>query len=136
MWWILRTMSNRTDRLAAEQIESEPTYTVRQQQILRYELFVAEAHRTGAWIGMWIGSLTLLLTLAFEYLRKWLIDEVDMPAFPIVVFLVAVVPVVMLTIQFATRAKLPKLPAKEISVLLEVPPKAKEPVEALALSTS
>lgn len=83
---------------------------------------------------MWIGSLTLLLTLAFEYLRKWLIDEINMPPFPFVVFIVALVPVVMLAIKLVTMSRLPTLDAADIRGLLGTPTREVETVERLALS--
>lgn len=119
VWWAVCAMNRRRDRAHIEQLRTQETETELQAEDLRYRLFVADAQRIGGSIGMWIGSLSLLMILAFEYVRKWLIDDITMPDFPLPVLLVAIVPIIGLGVQFTQRRNWPVLAAQDIAGLLD-----------------
>lgn len=119
VWWIVTALNRRRDRAHIEQLRGEETETELEAEDLRYRLFVADAQRIGGTVGTWIGSVSLLMILGFEYLRKWLVDDVTMPAFPVWAFLVALVPVACLGWELSRRRRWPVLAATDISRLLD-----------------
>ncbi len=89
-----------------------------EDELLRFDRFTEHAARRGLWLGAWLGSLTLLVTIVFEIFRHIVSSAYVVQTQHLIATVVAAIPAMALLAMVAIGSFRAVLPIEDVDVLL------------------